>query len=104
MESLQALRVPAARVLDTNDIHWDPHLLAREAWSFLPHPCMQPWAQPASAWRLVEAKPQLRRHAPLFGEHNREILCGLLGLPESELAALEQAGVIGNAPIGAGVG
>jgi crotonobetainyl-CoA:carnitine CoA-transferase CaiB-like acyl-CoA transferase len=91
-------------VLNSNDIHWDPHLLARESWSFLPHPCMQPWPQPASAWRLMEANPQLRNPAPLFGQHNREILCGLLGLPESELAALEAAQVIGNAPIGARVG
>ncbi|HEY8120325.1 MAG TPA: CoA transferase [Myxococcota bacterium] len=104
MESLQALRVPAARVLDTHDIHWDPHRLARESWSFLPHPCMQPWPQPASAWRLEEAQPRLRRHAPLFGEHNHEILCGLLGLPESELAELEAAQIIGDAPIGARVG
>ncbi len=104
MESLQALRIPAARVLNTHDIHWDPHLLARESWGFLPHPCMQPWPQPVSAWRLAEANPQLRHHAPLFGQHNREILCGLLGLPESELAALAAAGVIGDAPIGAGVG
>ena len=104
MESLQAQRVPAARVLNSNDIHWDPHLLARESWNFLPHPCMQPWPQPASAWRLKEANPQLRNPAPLFGQHNREILCGLLGLPESELAALEAAQVIGNAPIGAKAG
>ncbi len=104
MEALQALGVPAARVLDTNDIHWDPNLLARESWTFLPHPCMAPWPQPVSAWRLEEANPQPRRHAPLFGEHNREILCDLLGVPESELSALEAAHVIGTAPIGARVG
>jgi crotonobetainyl-CoA:carnitine CoA-transferase CaiB-like acyl-CoA transferase len=104
MEALQALRVPAARVLDTHDIHWDPQLLARESWTFLPHPCTAPWPQPVSAWRLVEANPRPRRHAPLFGEHNREILCGLLGLPEGELAELEAAHVIGEAPLGARVG
>jgi crotonobetainyl-CoA:carnitine CoA-transferase CaiB-like acyl-CoA transferase len=65
---------------------------------------MQPWPQPAAAWRLEEAHPRLRRHAPLFGEHNREILGGLLGLPESELAELEKAQIIGDAPIGAKVG
>jgi uncharacterized protein (TIGR03382 family) len=104
MESLQARGIPAARVLDTHDIHWDPHLLAREAWTFLPHPCMQPWPQPLSAWRLQEASPKPRRHAPLFGEHNREILCGWLGVAESELAELEAAHVIGTAPLRAGVG
>lgn len=104
METLQAAGVPAARVLDTDAIHWDSHLQAREYWEFLPHPCMPPWPQPVSAWRLVEANPRPRRHAPLFGEHNREILCGLLGLPEAELAELEAAGVISDAPVDPKVG
>ena len=103
-DALQARRVPAARMLDTDSVHWDAHLLARDYWDFMPHPRMAPNAQPAPAWRLVEANPRPRRPAPLFGEHNREILCGLLGVPESELAELAAAGVIGDAPVGAGVG
>ena len=101
---LQERRIPAARMLDSDGIHWDPHLLARDYWDFMPHPSMAPCAQPAPAWRLLEANPRPRRPAPSFGEHNREILCGLLGLPESELAELAAAGVIGDAPVGAGVG
>jgi benzylsuccinate CoA-transferase BbsF subunit len=103
-DALQALGVPAARVLDSDSIHWDAHLLAREYWDFMRHPRMQPYPQPAPAWRLVEANPRPRRPAPLFGEHNREILCGLLGVPEAELTALAAAGVIGDAPLGSGVG
>jgi crotonobetainyl-CoA:carnitine CoA-transferase CaiB-like acyl-CoA transferase len=103
-QALQARRIPAARVLDTDAIHWDAQLAARGFWHFLPHPCTPPWPQPASAWRLVEASPRPRRHAPLFGEHNREILGGLLGVSDAELAELAAAGVIGDAPIGAGVG
>jgi crotonobetainyl-CoA:carnitine CoA-transferase CaiB-like acyl-CoA transferase len=38
-----------------------------------------------------------RRHAPLLGEHNAEILAGL-GLSDSEITALEADGVIGTAP------
>ncbi len=100
-ESLQRAGVSAAPVLDCNAIHHDPHLAARGSWVELPHPKTKSWKQPASAWRLVEAKPLPRRHAPLFGEHNREILCGLLGLPASELESLAAAGIIGDAPIGA---
>jgi hypothetical protein len=37
-----------------------------------------------------------RRRSPLFGEHNREILEGLLGLAPEEVDALEHEGVIGN--------
>jgi crotonobetainyl-CoA:carnitine CoA-transferase CaiB-like acyl-CoA transferase len=100
-ESLQRAGISAAPVLDCNAIHQDPHLAARGSWVELPHPKMKAWKQPASAWRLVEAKPLLRSHAPLFGEHNREVLCGLLGHAERELAELQAAGIIGDAPIGA---
>jgi len=103
-DALQACRIPAARMLDSDSVHWDPHLLARDAWDFLQHPRMQPYPQPVPAWRLVEANPRPRRPAPLFGEHNREILCGLLGVSEAELEELAEAGVIANAPVGAGVG
>lgn len=96
--------IPAGRVLDTVTIHEDPHLEARRAWVELPHPRMHPWKQPRSAWRLREADPWPRRHAPLFGEHNDEILRGLLGLDDARIAALREAGVIGDAPVNPGVG
>jgi len=104
METLQTAGIPAGRVLDTDAIHDDPHLTARGYWVRLPHPKMHSWRQPSTTWRLVEANPHLRRHAPLFGEHNEEILCGLLGLPASELPSLESAGIIGTQPINPTVG
>ena len=101
---LQERKIPAARMNDSDSIHWDPHLLARDFWDFMPHPRTQPYPQPAPAWRLVESNPRPRRPAPMFGEHNREILCGLLGLSDAELDELSRAGVIADAPVGAGVG
>jgi crotonobetainyl-CoA:carnitine CoA-transferase CaiB-like acyl-CoA transferase len=38
-----------------------------------------------------------RRHAPLLGEHNRELLTEL-GLTDAEIDELEAEGVIGRAP------
>ena len=32
--------------------------------------------------------------APLLGQHNREVLCGLGGLTEAELAGLEEEGSV----------
>ncbi len=104
MVALQAAGVPAGRVLDSKEIHDDRHLNERGYWVALPHPRMTPWRQPSASWRLVEANSQLRRHAPLFGEHNREILGGLLGMSEAEMAALASAGVIADAPVNPGVG
>ena len=98
-EALQQRGIPAGPVRDTADIHDDPNLNARGFWVKLPHPRMRPWRQPNTAWRLREARPHPRRHAPLFGEHNREVLCGLLGLSEAELEELRREGVIGDAPV-----
>jgi len=104
MEALQAAGVPAGRVLNTRDIHDDPHLTQRGFWVRLPHPRMHPWRQPRSAWRFVEANPQLRRHAPLFGEHTREVLSELLGMTDAEFDALEAQNIIGTAPVNPTVG
>lgn len=104
MENLQRLGVPAGRVLDTFDIHDDPQLNARGYWCYLPHPRMDPWRQPVSSWRLVEANPTLKMHAPLFGQHNHEILGGLLGKSEAEIARLYELGVCADAPVNPGVG
>ncbi|MFN0088983.1 MAG: CaiB/BaiF CoA transferase family protein [Acidimicrobiales bacterium] len=101
MEALQGLGVPAGRVLDMAAVLADPHLNARGFWVDLPQPRMRrPFPQPASAWRFVEANPTLRSHAPLFGEHNREVLSGLLGVSDAELALLRAHGVIADAPLG----
>lgn len=101
---LQGNGIPAAPVIDTEAIHDDPNLVAREFWVTLPHPRMKPWRQPRSPWRLREANPVPRRHAPLFGEHNEEVLGGLLGLTPAELEELEAAGVIGRQPRNARAG
>lgn len=104
METLQAAGVPAGRVLNSLDIHDDPQLAARSYWVALPHPKSPPWRQPSTSWRLLEANPQLRRHAPLFGEHTRAVLGGLLGMSEAAMDELEAQQVIGTRPINPGVG
>jgi benzylsuccinate CoA-transferase BbsF subunit len=105
VDQLQTAGVAAGRVIDTVAVHDDPHLLARGFWVELPHPKMPPdWKQAGPAWRFVEANATLRRHAPLFGEHTREVLTDLVGLNEAELDELAAANVIGDAPINPGVG
>ena len=59
--------------------------------------------QQGVTWRLVDAVPTPRRHAPFFGEHNAEIL-GELGLGEEDVSALAKRAVIADAPINPGVG
>ena len=101
---MQEVGVPAGRVLDMATIKDDPHLYARGFWVRIPNPKMRPYRKHAVAWRLMEANPVLRDHAPYFGEHNEEILGGLLGLDGTDLAELAAAGIISDAPVSPSVG
>ena len=99
MDGLQQSGIAAGRVLDTTTLLEDRHLVSRGFWVELPHPKMHPYRQQGAVWRLADSKPVPRRHSPLFGEHNREILQGLLGVGDDELSRLERAAVIADAPI-----
>ncbi len=46
--------------------------------------------------KLSETPGAVREPAPLLGQHTDEVLQTYLGMPEAEIAALRQAGVIGN--------
>jgi crotonobetainyl-CoA:carnitine CoA-transferase CaiB-like acyl-CoA transferase len=104
MEELQAVGVPAGRVLDVSDILDDRHLTRRHFWVYLPNPKMIRYKQGAPIWRLVEAGAVMERHAPLFGEHTREILTSLAGLSNDEVDDLYEAGVCADAPFNPVVG
>jgi crotonobetainyl-CoA:carnitine CoA-transferase CaiB-like acyl-CoA transferase len=45
-------------------------------------------------WRLSANPPRVRSAAPRLGEHNREILVGLLGRSDAEVEALADDGVV----------
>ena len=104
MEVLQAAGVPAGRVLDTSEIHDDPHLLRRRFWVYLPNPKMHRYKQANVSWHLVECNPTLTRHAPFFGEHTREVLTAIAGLTDEEVDQLYAAGVCADEPTNPGVG
>jgi hypothetical protein len=46
-------------------------------------------------------RPAIRFPAPDLGEHNREILGDLLGIPDDEIEVLALTEVIGDAPLAA---
>ena len=104
MDRLQGAGLAAGRVLDTIALLEDPHLGARRFWVALPHPKMHAYRQQGAVWRLADGRPAPRRHSPLFGEHNAEILQGLLEVTDEEMAQLMSASVIADAPINPGVG
>jgi formyl-CoA transferase len=94
MRILAAAGVPCSAVLDTVELHADPHLTARGFvhWMDLPEHGRVPLL--GFAPRLSESSVALRR-APLLGEHTDEVLAEDLNLPAPELRALHEAGVLG---------
>ena len=95
---LQAAGVPAGPVLANWEIVADPHLFRRGYWIDTVHPEIgfQRWE--GIAWRFSETRPPVRaRPAPLFAEHNDEVLREI-GMTDEELAGLRERAVIADEP------
>jgi crotonobetainyl-CoA:carnitine CoA-transferase CaiB-like acyl-CoA transferase len=101
---LRKAGVPAIEMRNTRTLLDDPHLEARGYWHNTHHPRMHTYRQAGVSWPFVESRPKPRRHSPLFGEHNTEILQDILGVSDAELADLTTKNVIADAPINPTVG
>ena len=93
-ELLQRHGVAAAPVLSAEERLFHPHFMERGLYNDIDHPSLG--AEPIFnlMWGLSKTPSAVRRHAPLLGEHNRQVLCGTLGLSEGELAELEARRVV----------
>ena len=91
---LQRHGVAAAPVLSAEERLFHPHFMERGLYNDIDHPSLG--AEPIFnlMWGLSKTPSAVRRHAPLMGEHNREVLCGTLRLSEEELAELEERQVV----------
>jgi benzylsuccinate CoA-transferase BbsF subunit len=91
--SLRALGVPAGAVQDGRDVFTDPELLASGHYARVDHPFMGASDMPAPPMAFSRSTVAVTP-APLLGEHTRAIFVDMLGLPESDVAALEAEGVL----------
>jgi benzylsuccinate CoA-transferase BbsF subunit len=98
MAELQPRGILACRVSDAPALVDDPHLAARGFWAELDHPETGRRRAPGIAIRLDHTPATFRLPAPLLGQHNREVLRERLELCESELDALERAGLLVDRP------
>ena len=92
---LQARGVPAAAVQRPQErIDEDPDTAHMRLWPEVTHREMGRVRVDGLPVRLSRTDWKLERGGPCLGEHNQEVLCGLLGVAESELPELREAGVI----------
>jgi crotonobetainyl-CoA:carnitine CoA-transferase CaiB-like acyl-CoA transferase len=98
MRSLQAEGIAAVAVLDARDLVESPHLAAREFFPEITHPDADTYRFPGLPAHLSETPATYRMPAPGLGQHNREVLGGILGMNDEEIAALYAAGVVADHP------
>ncbi len=100
LDALVAAGVPAAALADPRTIHTHPNFVARGFFEEVPHPVVGSVPIAGMPFRMSGVDRWIDRPAPTMGEHNHEVLVGLLGLDAERLAALAAAGVIGDRPVG----
>jgi crotonobetainyl-CoA:carnitine CoA-transferase CaiB-like acyl-CoA transferase len=93
--------VPVARLSMPHDQDRLPQLAARGWWQEIDHPVIGRSLHGGLPVRFSLGPTVVHRlPPPMLGQHNVEILTGLLGLTEQELAELEDKTVIGTQPGG----
>ena len=85
---------PAPPVRNAVEVMNDPHMHERGMLERIDHPALGPIVTPNSPLRLHGADRVKPVPSPSLGQHNMEIYHGWLGLPEAEVAALQEHGVI----------
>jgi formyl-CoA transferase len=86
--------VPAGRIYRASDMLADPHFAAREAIIEAQHPVLGALKMQGTFPKLSATPGAVRWTGPELGEHNEEILGGLLGLSTAKLSQMKAEGVI----------
>jgi len=98
---LRALDIPASEVANPCRLYEsNPQLRAREYFEKPDHPTVGRLPLPSLPFRYKSVRRWLRSPAPTLGQHNADVLGGVLGLSPDEIAELEAEGVIGSRPVG----
>ena len=99
VERLNSFGVPAAELEISRGGDRNPQVNARGFYEAVEHPLAGTHRFPAFPVRFGRQPDRwFARPAPTLGEHNAEVLGGLLGVDEEELARLEAAQIIGTRP------
>lgn len=90
----QAAHLPVAGINSPTELLNDPHYEARGFFVKADHPEAGRIPHPGPTMFLNGGGWAMRHTAPLLGQHNREILCGRMGLSPGELTILRGQGAI----------
>ncbi len=98
LAALERQRVPCAPVLTLNEAMAHEHLRARGTVRQVTDPQLGAFAVPGPPVKFSRWPERTDLRADLLGAHNEEVLKELLGLPDAEIAALYDEGVLVRDP------
>ena len=94
ISALEAANVPCGPINTIKEVFEDPQIKARGMGIELPHPLAGTVPLVANPIRMSETPVTYRSPPPLLGEHTREVLHTVLGLPAERMDMLASIGVI----------
>jgi crotonobetainyl-CoA:carnitine CoA-transferase CaiB-like acyl-CoA transferase len=99
--ALRARGVAAAPLAAPASLLSDPHLLARGFWETVDHPVAGSFLCTGMPFVFGgKTRHWLRRVPPVYGQHTDEVLTGMLGYSERDLAELRASGATSTRPAG----
>ena len=94
IELLEANNVPCGPINNMKEVFEDPQVKHRALRVDIPHPLGAAAPVVRSPLRLSKTPVEYRLAPPMLGQHNEEVLKGLLGKSDAELARLKAAGIL----------
>jgi crotonobetainyl-CoA:carnitine CoA-transferase CaiB-like acyl-CoA transferase len=94
IETLEAANVPCGPINNMKEVFEDPQVRHRKLRVDMPHPLGGVAPVVASPLRLSETPVEYRLAPPMLGQHNAEVLKGLLGRSDAEMKRLKDAGIV----------
>ena len=94
LATLTAAGVPCGPINDLAEVFADPQVTHRGLRVEIPHPSGASCPGIASPMRFSKTPVEYLTPPPLLGQHTREVLTGILGLAESEIATLAAEGIV----------
>ena len=90
----QAANCPFAVVNSAEDSVNSEHLKSRGFFVDVVHPAAGKIKQPGAPFIMSETPWNIRRPAPLLGQHNEQVYCDQLGYEKQDLITMRKAGII----------
>ena len=94
IDKLEAVGVPCGPINNLDDVYKNPQVLARELVMEVPHPTAGKVKLVRSPMKMSGSPTDNAVAPPLLGQHTTDILRGLLGRSDDEIAALHAKGVL----------